>query len=101
MTERQPGYDNGAEMERRSIAQYQRAMPEALKAVDTTERVLREQGGKFTLDGCRDGKTQPIVVDKQVLQAMRGGVFGMYRELEAVGMKAMADLYVRESKEGK
>lgn len=80
------------EMERRSVLQYQRALPGALKMLRITERVVEDAGpGGYTVEECRDGKKSKLVVDQEVLSGMQGGIFGIWSELRAVGMQPYAD----------
>lgn len=99
MTERLALHEIDAEMERRSIQQYQRALPDAMKAVALTQDVLDEYGGSYDLATCRDGKKEIVTLDSQTIKAMNGGIFGMYMELRHVGMQPVAEMLVQQGKE--
>lgn len=69
-------------------------LTEGLKAIKLATDVAAQFGGRYYFDQTRDGKKQPIEVDGQVIQAMKGGVLGIYREMAAAGNKDAADFLI-------
>lgn len=65
---------------------------DALEQVKMAEHGMRAMGGKFSFIEIRDGISDTVVIDEMVVQAMKGGLYSMYKDLRRTGLKLYADL---------
>ena len=55
----------------------------ALTQINLAEEVVAMQPGKeYRMDGCRDGEKLSVVIDAQVIQAMKGGASRLYSDVK-------------------
>jgi len=79
-----------------------RQFSNALTLVRIGEQIVKEYGKKGTcIEGIRDGKPDRIVMDEQVVRAMKGGAFGIWTELVEEGLKDEANQILAEHKASK
>ena len=73
-------------------------LPKAMEHIAIGEKVIAEFGAKGTKLNREqeDGSKETILFDAQVLQAMKGGAFGMWTELVQAGYKEEADAIVKK-----